>query len=388
MFNLFNGWKKKQPPVCYTQEEKDALARFVERSFGEAEEFLEEVSAENIRVDIYVIPPRGEDDCYTLVTQGMGARRMDVPEDDEACRALAHAELVMCLPRTWNMRSGSPRWRWPMEMLRCLAHTPMVCDTWLGSGHTVDFGEIFARETRFSAAMLLACLGHDHQPLRCTLPEGKIINYYQVVPLYANERDFAEEEGPAALLDQAEQHAFAPKVFVGPVNPERPCMLESDLLDLSDDHQETLESKQLPVDTLAACSHLAIFLRWMIEHDLLCEDFLLTHEEVLRAVRQGRYAGDLRVFMNYKLQGCLLGRFFSAEGQAFAAWYYHFDPEEDQHCYPADVDAYALAYFGEEKYNSEEFQDEAYLFVPWDESYYRGLARVIDEKYRLWKAQR
>ena len=123
----------------------------------------------------------------------------------------------------------------------------------------------------------------------------------------------------------------------------------------------------------------------MIERDLVCEEFRLAHEEVVNAIREGRYHTDLRIFMNHKLRGCLLNRFFTRVGQDFAAWYYDFDAAEGAPCYPGDVDAHALAFFGEEKYHSDEFQDEAYLFVPWGEEYYRGMSRFIDEKFRLWK---
>lgn len=39
--------------------------------------------------------------------------------------------------------------------------------------------------------------------------------------------------------------------------------------------------------------------------------------------------------------------------------------------YPADVDDNALRFFGPERYHSDEFQDEAYLFIPFEEDYYR-----------------
>ena len=33
----------------------------------------------------------------------------------------------------------------------------------------------------------------------------------------------------------------------------------------------------------------------------------------------------------------------------------------------------------EEKYNCEEYKNEAYLFVPYNEKYYQGLSKYIDE---------
>ena len=50
--------------------------------------------------------------------------------------------------------------------------------------------------------------------------------------------------------------------------------------------------------------------------------------------------------------------------------------------YPADIDDYALKYFGPERYHSDEFQDEAYLFIPFDEDYYQAMAEVIGERFK------
>ena len=62
--------------------------------------------------------------------------------------------------------------------------------------------------------------------------------------------------------------------------------------------------------------------------------------------------------------------------------------EENCAGYPADVDDNALCFFGPERYHSDEFQDEAYLFIPFDEDYYWFFGhyhenRIIDQKYIL-----
>ncbi len=44
-----------------------------------------------------------------------------------------------------------------------------------------------------------------------------------------------------------------------------------------------------------------------------------------------------------------------------------------------------LTYFGEDKYNSDEFQDEAYLFVPFNKTFVKTLNRYINKAYRNFK---
>lgn len=48
--------------------------------------------------------------------------------------------------------------------------------------------------------------------------------------------------------------------------------------------------------------------------------------------------------------------------------------ENDAPYYPADIDNYALKYFGPSQYHSDEFRQEAYLFVPFDEHYDRAMS--------------
>ena len=55
--------------------------------------------------------------------------------------------------------------------------------------------------------------------------------------------------------------------------------------------------------------------------------------------------------------------------------------------YPADVDDNALRFFGPERYHSDEFQDEAYLFIPFEEDYYQAMAEVIEERFENWQGQ-
>lgn len=80
---------------------------------------------------------------------------------------------------------------------------------------------------------------------------------------------------------------------------------------------------------------------------------------------------DLREFIRDELDGCLFSVLFNQQGRAFAGYYYG---EGDSPYYPADVDDNALRFFGPERYHSDEFQDEAYLFIPFDEDYYQAMA--------------
>ena len=93
---------------------------------------------------------------------------------------------------------------------------------------------------------------------------------------------------------------------------------------------------------------------------------------------------DLRGFIRDQLKGQLFGALFNKEGAAFARYYYG---EADSPYFPGDIDNYALEYFGPEQYYSDKFQEEAYLFIPFDENYYQAMAKVMEKRFVNWQGQ-
>ena len=149
-------------------------------------------------------------------------------------------------------------------------------------------------------------------------------------------------------------------------------------------HLESIEEKELNIDPINAYNHMAIYLRWCIEHDLMSEKFVAEHGEVVKQVKADPVSTDLRAFIREELFGCLFSALFNRQGQAFAQYYYG---ENDAPYYPSDIDNYALEYFGPERYHSNEFQQEAYLFIPFDEDYYQALAKMIEKRFANWQGQ-
>ena len=113
------------------------------------ENVFHELVSPDIHVDICVVPPSEARDYYTLVTMGMGAHRMNVPEELAEYK-LERAELAIALPPDWKLDEESlkdERWYWPIGLLKVLARLPISGDTWLGFGHTMDKQSPFAENT-------------------------------------------------------------------------------------------------------------------------------------------------------------------------------------------------------------------------------------------------
>ena len=375
-------------PEVYTEEELAAVEGHIQQYFGKFGHVFHELSSPDIHVDICVVPPSQERDYYTLVTMGMGAHRMNVPEELAEYK-LERAELAIALPGNWKLKHEDlkdERWYWPIRLLKTLARLPIASDTWLGFGHTMDNEEDFAKDTKLCAAILTGPQDTEDGSEVCILPSGEEVNFYQVIPLYRDELEYKLAHDADALLGKMNGISFV-------VEPDRQDAITRGTLSNDDFdgemddasyHLESIEEKELPIDPINAYNHMAIYLRWCMEHDLMGEDFLKEYSEVAKQVKADPASVDLREFIRDELDGCLFSVLFNQQGRAFAGYYYG---EGDSPYYPADVDDNALRFFGPERYHSDEFQDEAYLFIPFDEDYYQAMAEVIGERFENWQGQ-
>ncbi|MBS6217526.1 MAG: suppressor of fused domain protein, partial [Clostridiales bacterium] len=368
--------------------EMEAVEGHIEQYFGKVENVFHELVSPDIHVDICVVPPAGERDYYTLVTMGMGAHRMNVPEELAEYK-LERAELAIALPADWKLDQKSmqdERWYWPIRLLKVLARLPIASDTWLGFGHTMSNQENFAKGTELCAAILTGPQGTEDGSEVCILTDGEEVNFYQVIPLYRDELEYKMEHDADALLDKMAGISFA----VDPTRQDaitRGTHSDDDFDGEMDDasyHIESIEEKELPIDPINAYNHMAIYLRWCMEHDLMSVEFMERYWEQVQPFIADLSRADLRSFLRDYLSGQLFGALFNKEGAAFASYYYG---ESDSPYFPGDIDNYALEYFGPERYHSDEFQDEAYLFIPFDEDYYQAMAKVIGERFANWQGQ-
>ena len=350
-----------------------------------------ELASPDIHVDICVVPPSEERDYYTLVTMGMGAHRMNVPEELAEYK-LERAELAIALPTHWKLDAESikdEKWYWPIGLLKVLARLPIANDTWLGFGHTMDKQSPFAEDTKLCSAILTGPQSVKQGSEVCILPDGEEVNFYQVIPLYQEESAYKMEYDADVLLKKMEGISFV-------VNPSRQNAItrgslgnieDGDGVDEMDNavwHLETIQEKNLPVDEINAYNHMAIYLRWCMEHDLMSAEFMERYWEQVQLFMADLSHADLRSFIRDQLKGQLFGALFNQTGLAFASYYYG---ESDSPYFPSDIDNYAIGIIGQERNYSDEIQDEAYLFIPFNEEYYQAMAKVIEKRFMNWQGQ-
>ena len=197
-------------PEVYTEDEMEAVEEHIVRCFGQVETVLHELLSPDIHVDIYVVAPSEEQNYYTLLTMGMGAHRMNVPKELAEYK-LERAELAIALPSDWKLNQESmqdERWYWPIRLLKALARLPIVNDTWLAWGHTMDNTKTFAENTELCAFILTGAQSPVEGCQICILPDGDEVNFYQVLPLYRNELEYKLQHDADALLDRMTDISF------------------------------------------------------------------------------------------------------------------------------------------------------------------------------------
>lgn len=371
---MARGRKKKTEPEVYTEEQLRLIEKHIGDNFGTVSNYFQNKEEGRIALNINVIPASRRNPYITLVTTGMGAHVMKA-EGKSGEKYCGRGELVLCLPPGWKLDGSEPDAFWPVHLLDLIAEFSAGDDTWLSWGHTIDYGKNFQEQSGFRGVILLMSM-FGKESWECKLSEDEEVTFYQVIPLTESELMFAEKNGSVALTDRMGRD------FSKVADPERrSCVPDNfgDILDTVGDHACKIEEKELDISDINGADHIAAFLRWMIEHDMINDEFLDYFADEFRLIRSGEL--DIRKFLINSLDGELNKELFTEEGKAFSGYYYDFYGDGDAPCYPSDVDSMALDYFGEERYNSDEFSDEAYLFVPFDEAYFEHMSGYIDKAY-------
>lgn len=218
---LFDKFKKKNKQsiadgademYLYTEQEINEYECYIQENFGEYKEVLHEIVSPDIHLDIILVPPTDEDPYYKLITMGMGAYAMNIPDELKG-NDLEYAELVLYLPKSWNIKSSDEKDYWPIRYQKILGRLPLELNTWLGFGHTIHGNEDmapFAENTELNSFVLLNACNLMYEALDLKLSSGKKINFYQMFPLYQEELDYKLENGLDALLDLFEEDDLLP----------------------------------------------------------------------------------------------------------------------------------------------------------------------------------
>ena len=188
-------------PAYYEEDDRLALEDYIAQNIGTFDDVFHELVSPDIHCDIYLIKPTPERNYYTLVTGGMGAFDMFVPEGYEGA---INAELMIHLPADWDIKSEDEKDYWPIRWLKILARLPIEQQTYLGWGHTIPTGEPI-EGTLFDCFMLIGTDDKNNENALASLPSGRQVQFFTLLPLYEQETLFKLENGAEALTELFEE---------------------------------------------------------------------------------------------------------------------------------------------------------------------------------------
>ena len=209
-------------------------------------------------------------------------------------------------------------------------------------------------------------------PDQNSIPYGDFINHVDKLEDYDNNHVIVS-------LSEEKIYELASEYAVN-MNTKQPVKGNywGSILDNGRNHLNKIRSMELNVEELAAFNHLAVFLRWAFEHDLLSERLLTVIPELSKMIAEK--STDLRmIIVQNPVFNCeIRATHFNEQGKIFAKKFYKYG----KNGYPACVDQYTETVLGTEKYNCKEYKNEAYLFVPYNEEYYQGLSAYIEDAWQ------
>lgn len=202
------------------QGQHDEILNYVSKHCGKISQTINEiVPGSRVAVNLHIIPASKDRNYITLVTTGMSDYPMD--EAEEAAET-AYAELLIKLPADWPMEQNKMNDEnnyWPLGWLRQTAHIPHLYDGVLGEEVILPNGEPpmpFASDTKLSCIMV--CKPQEVDMERFITREGKVINFYVLMPIYKEEWDIALKKGYEFLLKKLNESGISDVIDIARPN--------------------------------------------------------------------------------------------------------------------------------------------------------------------------
>lgn len=186
----------------------ETISHHIEKYIGKIHIVFHEIVSDDLHIDICHVKSSLLRRYEVLVTMGMSAKAMSIPDE---CYEPKYIELMILLPKGWPLTKESftdERNYWPIRLLKDLARFVHHGNSWFGFGHTIANTENenqfapYAENTNFCACALMPSitLGESAYLLKRE-PETENIGFLSVIPLYEQELKFKFENGIDALLD-------------------------------------------------------------------------------------------------------------------------------------------------------------------------------------------
>lgn len=195
-------------PTMYTPEQLMEIENYIATNFGSnATDYVaHEIESKYVHTDILIID--NPKDLKVITSIGMGARRMDAPND-----SFKNIEIMGFTSKKLKLKSKEELLL-ANEIIR-LTKLPFSNNTWFGPGHTVNASRKFQEAFGYDY-FLLAYSGFSVE-----ISDIGNINFLTLIPLYENERNFIVENGDTEYLEKLLDE-YGANMFI--LNEPRKCI--------------------------------------------------------------------------------------------------------------------------------------------------------------------
>lgn len=204
----------------------DEIVAHIEKHIGPVHMTFREIVPGDPSIDVLHVKSSRSRPYEVLVTSGMSARPMTVPDDVQEAY---FAEIVAILPQGWPLADSDlkdERNYWPIRLLKSLARHPHQRGTYLAWNHAIPNGESdavakpYAESTALCAVTLLPPSLFEEEAWWLEREDGHPIAFLTIVPLHLDELKYGNDHGMDALLDLLEEHDVAYDI-----DPQRPSVV-------------------------------------------------------------------------------------------------------------------------------------------------------------------
>ncbi|UXD71098.1 suppressor of fused domain protein [Sphingobacterium faecium] len=200
----------------------ELIDKHLDQFFDENDDIVvfDEIESDVIHRDVYFVKANEDRPYHILLSCGMSALPMKIPEDIDSS---PYAEVMILLPKEWNLEYDSfkdERNYWPIRLMKEIMILPHPDETWLGFGHTFahEDDEEFAERIGFNSVMLANSMELPDDYTQIELDNDEFVTIFTLIPLYKEELKFKKQNGATALLERFDQFGVEEIVKVGRPN--------------------------------------------------------------------------------------------------------------------------------------------------------------------------
>lgn len=180
----------------YDSTEKILVEQYIEEQVGPIRHILTEPTRFELSIDLLMVEPSGNRTTQLILTRGLGALPLHVPEFFEQDHR-NRVELALAVSPDYTEKS---RLDWPIRLLHALARQPLDDTSVLHDLAVLELDDSLVKASGYRAVLLSYCAECHLVEPAIELPRGDRVIFLQVIPLLADELSFIQENSPEDFL--------------------------------------------------------------------------------------------------------------------------------------------------------------------------------------------